>query len=197
MRRIYLSATIIFATLISVMGIAYAYFSSTAVKMTGITLATATPVIQISSTNSSSAFGNSIEGNADTNLYPGRTGNPFSFYLRNISSGMVISQIIPYISTQGETVDDWEALKGIVEACFTDKSVSDSPVTTDCKTLADWEENLMVETPVDILVNEDGMIPNNAQEFTVEYRIPAESGGSEIQGKQITGMEWSFIGRTQ
>lgn len=189
MKRIYLSLLIIFATVVSVMGLAYAYFTSNAVTMTGITLATGTPSIQISASGVDASYGLSITGFTEDNMYPGWTGTGHQFFLRNTSNGMVIAKIIPTISVAGTPPENWAIFKGLVEASFTGNNTS-----TVWKTLDYWQTNA---DAISLPLPAEGMSAGGAAKiFTIQFRFP--TGGNDVlaQGKQIDGMAWSFVGRT-
>lgn len=192
MKRVYLSFLIIFATVISVMGLAYAYFTSNAVTMTGITLATGSPSIQIKNDQPGAVWGDSIIGAWEENMYPGWTGDPHNFYLKNTSTGMIIAKIIPTIS--GTPLGDWGILKSVVEAQFIGNGTG-TPVPTGWETLEYWQTNI---DEISVPLPGDGMSPDSdLGVFSVQYRISTDVDSSGAEDTSITNMEWSFIGRTQ
>jgi len=66
MKRIYLSILVILGTVALTVGAAYAYFTSNAVSLTGVTLASATPLLRIGPDGSN--WDNSITGNSESLL---------------------------------------------------------------------------------------------------------------------------------
>lgn len=189
MKRIYLSLLIIFATVISVMGLAYAYFTSNAVTMTGITLATGTPSIEISASGVN--YFQTITGFTEDNMYPGWMGTGHQFFLRNTSNGMTIKTVIPTISVAGTPSENWAIFKGLVQAQFT-RTEGNTVFSTGWKTLDYWQTNADAIT----LPLPDTGMSSNGTLFSLQFQFPTGGNDVSAQGKQIDGMAWSFVGRT-
>ena len=188
MKRIYLSLIIICATVISLAGLTFAYFSSVKVTMTNITLATGTPTIQISLDSSTYASSVDASSQSESNMYPGWTGKERSFWIKNTNTtGMQIAQVVPQVSATDPT-GNWATLKSAVQARFKDTGTNGT--WTEYKTLAQWQSNTTVG-----MVTGGNLGGNTAREFKIQYRIP-EGDVSANAGETISGLIWEFVGRT-
>ena len=186
MKRIYLSLIIIGATIISLAGLTFAYFSSTKVTMTNITLATGTPTIEIS-LNSGSGYAASVDASShsEINMYPGWTGQERSFWIKNTNvSDMQIAQVVPQVSATNPT-GSWASLKDVVQAKFID-----GVTETAYKTLAEWQANTTVG-----MVGGGNLGGNSPREFKIQYKMPAGDNLPNAGGS-ISGLTWEFVGRT-
>lgn len=181
MRRVFLSLLVIISTVGLVIGAAYAYFTSNAVTMTGITLATAGPLLQISP--SGSGWGLTMAGSSESNIYPGWVGAERSFWLKNNSgNGAPIAKVIPTISAQA---GDWNILKDLILACFYENGGSCS----NWQTLNYWSTNTtasILATTLDDLTT---------RQMVIKYKMDTSATDS-AKDKSITGLEWSLVGRT-
>jgi hypothetical protein len=171
---------VIGAVLVLTAGAVYAYFTSNAVKISGVTLASATPVLKI--WNGSSYTIEGVAGNSVGNFYPGWESSIGSFSLKNESGGGVpLAQIVPTIVSGG---DDWESLKEVIEARF-----AEGGEWGEWQSLADWSIN----TNVGILTT--ALVDEGSRTFSLQYRMSA-GAGNEARGKTISGLQWDFVGRT-
>lgn len=182
MKKVYFNLLAILGSLSLLVGATYAYFSSNAVTMTGITLATAGPLLQISP--SGSGWGLTMVGSSESNIYPGWIGAERSFWLKNNSgNGAPIAKVIPTISTQA---GDWEILKGLILACFYEKSGGSCD---NWQTLNFWSTN----TSTSILATTLNDL--TTREMVIKYKMDTSATDS-AKDKSITGLEWSLVGRT-
>lgn len=186
MKRIYLSLIIICATVISLAGLTFAYFSSTAVKMTNITLATGTPTIQISLDSSTWNSSVNASSHSEINMYPGWTGQERDFWIKNTSSGMQIAQVVPQVSATNPT-GNWSSLKDAIQVRFNDTGTGGT--WTEYKTLAQWQANTTVG-----IVSGGNLGGNAPRNFKIQYKMP--EGGTAEAGDSISGLIWEFAGRT-
>jgi hypothetical protein len=85
--KLWLSLGTIFVTLALVTGVAYAYFTSNAAVMNGVTLASATPMLTIS-TDGNSYSPDPILGDSESYLYPGWLGAERKFFLKMKRGGV-------------------------------------------------------------------------------------------------------------
>jgi hypothetical protein len=170
----------IIAALVLVTGVIYAYFTSNAVKVSGVTLASATPVLKI--WNGSSYTTEAIAGNSASNLYPGWVSSEESFSLKNESGGAVpFAQVIPTVTSES---GDWESLKEVIEARFAEEGI-----WGDWQTLAAWNTN----SEVGILAS--ALADGSSRTFSLQYRMSVAAGDS-AKGKTLFGLQWDFVGRT-
>ena len=184
MKRIYLSILVILGTVALTVGAAYAYFTSNAVSLTGITLASATPSLQIWDGDSWEA---AAPGVSETNMYPGWVGPERDFYVKNTTPGtgnVPFDKLIPTLVTAGGA--DWDALKGVVKARFYD--VVDG-VYSGWYTLEEWRNNssLSVLGSTDINSNEQ-------RNLRIQYAM--DSGAGDDAKGRIVGIQWNFVART-
>lgn len=181
--KLWLSLGTIFVTLALVTGVAYAYFTSNAAVMNGVTLASATPLLTISADGDTYST-DPIVGDSESYLYPGWIGVERKFFLKNESGGDVpLAQVIPIVASAG---GDWEALKDAIEVRFGETG---SAWTTEWKTLADWNNN----TTVGILMT--NLTDGTSRQISLQYQLP-ESVGNEAKGKTISDLQWDLVART-
>jgi hypothetical protein len=180
--RLWLSLGTIFATLALVSGVAYAYFTSNAAVMNGVTLASATPLLTIS-TDGEDYSVDPITGDSESYLYPGWIGAERKFFLKNESGGGVpFSQVIPVVSAGG----DWDDLKDSIQVRFGETG---STWTTGWTSLADWDAN----TTIGILST--NLIDGTSRQISLQYQLP-NTVGDEAKGKTISGLQWDLVART-
>jgi len=184
MKRIYLSILVILGTVALTVGAAYAYFTSNAVSLTGVTLASATPSLQIWDGDSWETL---ATGTSESNMYPGWEGVERDFYVKNNTPGtgnVPFDKLIPTLVTAGGA--DWEALKGVVKARFYD--VADD-VHSGWYTLEEWKNNssLSVLGSTDINSNEQ-------RNLRIQYAMNSVAGDN-AKGK-LVGIQWTFVART-
>jgi hypothetical protein len=168
------------AALILTAGVVYAYFTSNAVKVNNITLASATPVLKI--WDGTSYTTETVTGNSASNLYPGWVSSEESFSLKNESGGGVpLAQVIPVV-TSGS--GDWESLKEVIEARFAEMGT-----WGEWQSLVDWNtnENLGILTT--------NLVDGGYRSFSLQYRM-STAAGDGAKGKTLTDLQWDFVGRT-
>jgi hypothetical protein len=182
MKRIYLSILVILGTVALTVGAAYAYFTSNAVSLTGITLASATPQLWIGSDGTH--WFSSITGASEDHMYPGWEGPERTFWLENTTGGGVpFAKVIPTIvSADG----NWNELKDVVEVRFGETGRS---WTTGWATLAAWNAN----TKWSILGS--NLNDETNRQISLQYRMVSGAGDS-AKGKTITNLRWDFVART-
>jgi len=165
-------------------GAAYAYFTSNAVSLTGITLASATPVLWIGPNGSN--WYTSITGASEANMYPSWEGAERTFWLRNDTGGGVpFAKVIPTIVSAG---GHWDELKNVVEVQF-GETTTGAGWTTGWGTLAYWNAN--AETSF------LGSVLNDAtnRQISMQYRMVGGADDS-AKGKTISDLRWDFVART-
>lgn len=152
-------------------GATYAQFTSNTVKIEGVTLASATPALQIY--DGSAWQTGSVDLNIhETNMYPSWEGSEHTFYLRNKTGGGVPFGSI--IANLPSATSDWEALKNVVQMRFGETGVNWS---TNWYTLNDWNSG-----SANVLLSD---LPDDTQrQFSVQFRMP--SGDDSAKGKNLT-----------
>lgn len=181
MKKILLSILTIAVVVSLTVGAAYAYFTSSAASLTGITLASATPALQISV---GSGWVTAAVGTSEYYMYPGWEGVERTFWLRNSTGGGVpFAKVIPTISTHS---GNWDKLKYEVEIEFAETGAGWG---NNWHTLNYWSTN----TSVNILGFDlgDGV----QRQISMHYRMKPSAGDS-AKGMAITGLQWDFVART-
>lgn len=184
-KNILVKLTSIAAATSLLVGVAFAAFTSSQVTITGVSIASATPALEVYTTTSGWQVSTADLGVTETNMYPGWTGGDHSFYLRNKTGGGVPFDRV--IANLPSASPDWAALKDVVQMQFRD--VSDS-VDSSWYTLAEWNAG-----SANILGSSDLADGDAGQrEFLVRFKM-LPSAGDGARGKNLS-LTLGFIGWT-
>ena len=163
-------------------GGAYAAFTSSQVTITGVNVTSATPSLKV--WNGSIWKTTTNLGITETHMYPGWTGTPHTFKLKNFTGGGVpFGQVIANV-VDGSGVGSWNDLKDVVQMTFTDV---DGGGTYGPRTLQWWLTN-----PYNIL--NTSFLDNTGRDFQVTFSM-LSSAGNSAKGKTLS-FTLGFVGQT-
>ena len=161
-------------------GGAYAAFTSSQVTITGVTVSSATPSLQV--WDGGSWVSTTDLGITETHMYPGWTGSPHTFRLGNLSGGGVpFGQVIASV-VGGSGVGSWTELKDVVQMTFTDGASTFGPAT-----LQWWNTN-----GSNILGS--SFADNTGRDFQVQFSMDPNAGDS-AKGQTLS-FTLGFVGMT-
>jgi len=168
-------------------GATFAYFTSNAVTIENVTLASANPALEIyDKPNNGWSTDDVVDlGINESNMYPGRTGEEHKFLLRNTTGGGVpFTRIFPSIVSGSAGSSDWEELKDVVEMRFAETGAK----WTGWGKLSWWLNNTadMLFTSLD-----DGA---GGKEFKVQFRM-LSTADDKARGKNLH-FDLSFVAQT-
>lgn len=167
-------------------GATFAYFTSNSVTIKEVTLASATPSLQIYDSGGWGSVYDDLDI-GESNMYPGGgPGDEHKFWLRNISGGDVpFGKVFPAIVSGAS--GDWGALKDVVQMRFGETGTG---WTTNWQTL-DWWYNTPNDNMLDSNLN-DGAV--NQRQFSVQFKM-LSSASDTVKGKSLT-FTLSFVAQT-
>lgn len=163
-------------------GVTYGAFNSDPATITGVTLASATPALQV---YTGSTWANTVDGTtlgiSEIGMYPGWAGADHTFYLKNTSTDVAFGQIL---ATLPSATANWAELKDVVLMQFGETGTGWS---TGWATLDWWNAN-----SANILLSQ---LPISTQrQFSVHFKM--DPGATDAaKGKSLT-MVLSFVGQT-
>ena len=172
-------------------GGAYAAFTSNSVSITGVVLSSATPTLQVATTD---GWGDTASGYTETNMYPGWVGDGAGrlFKLWNNTSGagtVPYGQVIPTISDGVYVGSTWGQWKDQVQIRFWDDSVTPDE-GTGWGTLNYWSTN----TTSNIL---NSNLDNNGIGRNFRYQVRMMSGADPaLAGGNTMTFKINFVGQT-
>ena len=164
-------------------GATFAYFTSNAVTIENVTLASATPSLQIRDSGGWGVVGNNLNIGED-HMYPGQTGAEHKFLLRNVTGGDVpFAKIFPSIAS-GISGGGWSELKYVVQMRFGETGKgwqSWGPL--------DW---WYTTHTANMLLTD--LSDNEQRQFSVQFRM-LSTAGDPAQGKNLD-FDLSFVAQT-
>lgn len=162
-------------------GVAYAAFSSTA-SVEGVSFSTGDATLSVWDGDSyESVF---TSGWSFSGLYPGATGTPQSFWLKNTSTVAVTLGLTGKL--RNGVVGDWDAFKNNVEISITNFGVVSPTLWYDLET---WNSGTPQFDSGSTLVLSQGQ----EQQYQMHVRVKPEAG-NEIENKTLSGVNFDFTG---
>lgn len=161
-------------------GATFAYFTSNAVTITGVSVTSATPSLKVY--DGANYVDSADLGISESNMYPGWVGSEHTFYLKNETGGTVpFGSIIANLPTASGS---WGDLKDVVKMRFGETGTGWS---TSYYTLNQWNsgsENVLLSN-----------LPAGTERlFSVQFAMDS-SAGDTAKNKNIV-LNLGFVGRT-
>jgi len=182
MRKILSGMLGIVMTAAVVGGVAYAAFSSTA-SVEGVSFSTGDATLLVWDGDSyESVF---TSGWTFSSLFPGATGTPQSFWLKNTSDVAVDLALTGKL--RDGVVGDWTVFKNNVEIAITD--FGEGPGGTDWYDLETWNAGTAAFDAGSNFVLSQG----EEQQYTMHVRVKS-TAGSEMENQTLSGVNFDFTG---